>query len=359
MKKRWIEPMTNFTCKVGIIFFVLLIMGCLSPSHTELWAKGKPKHHTEEGFRNYPLIEPAETQGFKFIWNRIFSAPKSDKIPADHIIDEKRAIDQFKKLERVDTITWIGQSTALLKVDGKVILTDPFFAKRSGPGIFGPVRTVPPGITAQNLPIVNIIVISHNHYDHLDADFIESLPNKKDIEVVVPLGIGKFFKDKGYVKIHELDWHQTIAIDGLQFISHPMVHYSSRSLFDKNETLWCSWSIISSKKKLFFAGDTAYSPIIFKKIGAKIGGFDHALLPIGTYGNRKYGFNNHMNPMESFQAGLDLKAQTMIAIHWGTIDLSEEPLFEPAEIFRKVALEKKFDPKHIWIMKIGETRILE
>ena len=316
-------------------------------------------HHTKKGFRNYPLIEPSETQGFKFIWNRVFSSSKSDEVPADRLIDEKRAIEQFNKPGSEDTVTWIGQSTALLRIDGKVILTDPFFSKRSGPGGFGPSRSVPPGIAAKNLPVVDIIVISHNHFDHLDVDFVESLPNKKDIEVVVPLGIGEFFRDRDYVKVHELDWHQNVTIEGLRFNSHPMVHYSSRSLFDKNETLWCSWSIRSSEKNLFFAGDTAYSPTIFKEIGAEIGRFDYVLLPIGTYGNRKYGFNNHMNPTESFQAGLDLKAQTMIAIHWGTIDLSEEPLFEPAGLFKKVAIEKKFDPKRIWILKIGETRVLD
>jgi len=359
MKNQWLASITMFTRKLSILFFVSFLIGCSSSSNSELWAEDKPKHHTENGFRNFPLIEHADTQGFKFIWNKIFSSSKSDKIPADHLIDEKRAVDRFKELGNEDTITWIGQSTALLKIDGKVILSDPFFSKRSGPGNFGPSRSVPPGITEKNLPTVNIIVISHNHYDHLDAEFVESLPNKKDIEVVVPLGIGKFFRDKDYIKIHELDWHHTVTIEGLKFNSHPMVHYSSRGLFDKNETLWCSWSILSSNKKLFFAGDTAFSRIIFKEIGTEIGGYDYALLPIGTYGNRKYGFNNHMNPTESFQAGLDLKAQTMIAIHWGTIDLSEEPLFEPAELFKKVALEKKFDPKRLWIMKIGETRVLE
>ena len=351
--------MTIFTRKLCIFFFVSFLIGCSSSFQYDLWAGDKPKHHTENGFRNFPLIEPAHTQGFKFIWNRIFSSSKSDKIPSDHLIDEKRAIDQLKKLGKEDTITWIGQSTALLKIDGKVILTDPFFSKRAGPGIFGPRRSVPPGITAKSLPVVDIIVISHNHYDHLDADFVESLPNKQDVEVIVPLGIGEFFRDKGYVKIHELDWHHAVTVKDFKFTSHPMVHYSSRGFFDKNETLWCSWSILSSNKKLFFAGDTAFSPTIFKEIGVEIGGFDYALLPIGTYGNRKYGFNNHMNPMESFQAGLDLKAQTMIAIHWGTIDLSEEPLCEPAELFKKVALEKEFGPKRLWTFKIGETRVLE
>ncbi|MBC8441865.1 MAG: MBL fold metallo-hydrolase [Deltaproteobacteria bacterium] len=359
MRKRWLESLHIFTCNLYIFFFVCFLIGCSSFSRSELWAGDKPSHHTENAFQNYPLIEPPDAQGFRFIWNKIVSSSKSDKIPADHLIDKKRAIDRYRKLENEDTVTWIGQSTALLKINGKVILTDPFFAKRAGPGTFGPSRSVPPGITAGDLPAVNIIVISHNHYDHLDADFVESLPNKKNIDVVVPLGIGEFFRNKDYIKIHELDWHHSVTVKGLKFTSHPMVHYSSRGLFDKNKTLWCSWSILSSNKKLFFAGDTAFSPTIFKEIGTEIDGFDYALLPIGTYGNRKYGFNNHMNPMESFQAGLDLKAQTMIAIHWGTIDLSEEPLFEPAKLFKKVAMEKQFDPKRLWILKIGDTRVLE
>ena len=351
--------MAIYARKLCILFFASFLIGCSSSAAYHLKAGDNPGHHTQDGFRNYPLIAPADTQGFKFIWNRVFSAPKPDDIPADHFIDEENAVHGFNQLRNQDTITWIGQSTALLEVNGNVILTDPFFSRRAGPGIFGPSRSVSPGISAKNLPEVDIIVISHNHYDHLDADFVESLPNKKDIDVIVPLGLGAFFRDKDYIHIHELDWHQTVTIEELTFTSHPMVHYSGRGLFDKNETLWCAWSILSAKKRLFFAGDTAFSPKIFKEIGADMGGFDYALLPIGTYGNRKYGFNNHMNPTESFQAGLDVKAQTMIAIHWGTIDLSEEPLFEPAVVFKQSALEKAFDPKRLWILKIGETRVLQ
>ncbi|MES9956270.1 MAG: MBL fold metallo-hydrolase [Sedimenticola sp.] len=351
--------MTIFTSRLSGIFFLSSFVGCLLLFSNELWAEDKPKHHTESGYRNYPLIEPADTQGFKFIWNRVFSSEKSSEMPADHLMDEKKALVQYKELANEDTVTWIGQSTALLKLDGKVILTDPFFSQRAGIGVFGAIRAVPPGISVSNLPKVNMIVVSHNHYDHLDADLVESLSEKKEIDVVVPMGVGEFFKDKGYEKIHELDWHHAVTIEELQFTSHPMVHFSGRGLFDKNDDLWCSWAIVSSKRKLFFAGDTAYSPTIFRDIGAKTDGFDYALLPIGTYGNRKYGFNNHMNPAEALQAGLELKAKTMIAIHWGTIDLSDEPLFEPAELFKKAALENKLDLKHLWIMKAGETRALE
>ncbi len=318
-----------------------------------------PPHHTENGYRNYPVIEPADTQMLKLIWNRMLSSTKTHEIPEGHLLDEAIALQQFADLSKEDTVTWIGQSTTLLKLDGKLILTDPFFSDGAGVGPFAAPRTVPPGISADNLPAVDLIVVSHNHFDHLDANFIESLPNKENIVVLVPLGVGEIFRESGFTKIHELDWHQSKSVDGLQFTSHPMVHYSSRSLFDKNETLWCSWSIVSSNKKLFFAGDTAFSRTIFKDIGAESGGFDVALLPIGTYGNRKYGVNNHMTPAETLQVGLDLDAKTMVAIHWGTIDLSDEPLFEPPDLFIKAARDSQVDADRIWIMKAGETRALQ
>ena len=163
--------MDLFTRKICIILFVFFLIVCSSSSDYDLRAEDKPKHHTENGFRNYPLIEPADTQGFKFIWNRIFSSSKPDKIPADHLICRKGPLIDIKIMNE-DTITWIGQSTALLKINGKVILTDPFFSKRAGPGILGPSSICPPGISAKYLPAVDIIVISHNHYDHLDADLL-------------------------------------------------------------------------------------------------------------------------------------------------------------------------------------------
>ena len=111
--------MTIFTRKLSIIFFISFLIWCSSSSDYDLWAWDRPKHHTDNGFRNYPLIEPADTQGFKFIWDRIFSSSKPDEIPANHFVEEKRAIDRFKNLGNEDTITWIGQSTALLKINGK------------------------------------------------------------------------------------------------------------------------------------------------------------------------------------------------------------------------------------------------
>ena len=161
--------MTIFTSKLCIGFFVSFLIGCLSSSNYDLWAGDKPKHHTQNGFRNFPLIKPADTQGFQFIWNRMFSSSKSDKIPSDHLIDEKRSIDKLKKLREEDTITWIGQSTALLKTDGKVVLTDPFLRNCFSPGIrpFHPLFLRKLGLKLVDL-ITRYYLLEHMEIENMD-----------------------------------------------------------------------------------------------------------------------------------------------------------------------------------------------
>ena len=147
-----------------------------------------PKHHTTEGFRNYPIVEKeAPSLGIDFYWNRIISSCSAPDVPQSQILAEKKALELYEELSDKNTITWIGQSTLLIKIDGKTIITDPFFSKYASPLPIGPRRYVDPGLTPKNLPAINIILVSHNHYDHLDSDFIESLDNKSDVQVFVPL----------------------------------------------------------------------------------------------------------------------------------------------------------------------------
>ena len=210
----------------------------------------------------------------------------------------------------------------------------------------------------QDLPPIDIIILSHNHRDHLSEGIIESLPGKKKIHVFVPLEMKPFFSERGYIHIHELDWHESFSVDNFQIIALPAVHYSGRGLWDKNKTLWCSWVINSKSGKYFFSGDTAYSPTIFKKIGAEFGPFDLSMITIGTYGNRKYGINNHANPEEAIDLGVEIKTNIFVGMHWGTIDLSEEPPWEPPKRFMKAAQKAGISQERIWIMKIGETRLI-
>ena len=222
----------------------------------------------------------------------------------------------------------------------------------------GPKRFIGPGISAENLPLIDIIIISHNHYDHLDEAFIEVLPNKKDIHVFAPLGLKGFFTERGYSQVHELDWYENASVNTLQITALPSVHYSGRGGADKNKTLWCSWSIDTPSGSYYFLGDSAYSPTLFKEVGEDFNSFDLAMLPIGTYGNRKYGVNNHTTPEEAVSIGIDVNANIVLGIHWGTIEMSDEPPWEPPKRFKAATQKAGISLERTWLMKIGETRIL-
>ena len=345
----------DFFLKMILSLSILLLFSCSSSPE---WVEGKPEHHTNDGFRNYPIVPSSTSPGIRFYLHRIQSTLSLPKVPEGHYLSEKKALQQFQKMNHANTLTWLGQATFLLKIDGKNILTDPLFSEYAGPFSMGPRRFVGPGISIKNLPLIDILIISHNHYDHLDAEAIEALPGKKNIDVFVPLGLKAFFIERGYVRVHELDWYENYSISDLEISALPTVHFSGRGVFDKNKTLWCAWMIHSSSGKYLFMGDTAYSPSLFKNIGDRFQSFDLAMLPIGTYGNRKYGVNNHLNPEEALQAGMDIKAKVFVGMHWGTFELSDEPPWEPPKRFKNAARQFKISPERLWIMKIGETRFL-
>ena len=338
-----------------IFLFFMAMQACVE---NPTWEKGTPKHHTTEGFRNYPVVDDSSDLGLSFYMHRFISAFSSPVVPESHILSEENAIELYQKLKDKNTVTWIGQSTLLIKIGGKNIITDPFFSKYASPFPIGPSRYVNPGISPENLPQVDIILISHNHYDHLDEDFIEFIPNKESIHVFVPLKLKTFFSKRGYSHVHELNWYESESIHNIQFTALPTVHYSGRGIGDKNDTLWCGWSISNRDGKLFFIGDSAYSPVIFKEIGTKFNSFNLAMVTIGTYGNRKYGVNNHTTPEEAVMIGKEIKAKVLLGIHWGTIDLSDEDSWEPPKRFKVSAEKSGFLPEEAWIMKIGETRRL-
>jgi len=324
----------------------------------ELLREGKPKHHTTEGFRNYPIVPASPALGISFYLRRIKSSFNLPAVPESHYLPEEGAISLLHKLEDNNTLTWIGQSTLLIRLDGKVIITDPFFSEYASPFLIGPRRFVDPGIRPENLPSIDIILKSQNHFDHLDEDFIEAIPNKQNIHVFVPLKLKSFFSERGYNHVHELDWYETYSIYNIQLTALPTVHYSGRGIGNKNKSLWCSWAIINPYGRYFFIGDSAYSPIIFKEIGKKYDSFDLAMVTIGTYGNRKYGVNNHTTPEEAVKLGKEINAKALLGIHWGTIELSDENPWEPPKRFKESAQNLGFLLENIWIMKIGETRRL-
>jgi L-ascorbate metabolism protein UlaG (beta-lactamase superfamily) len=227
-------------------------------------------------------------------------------------------------------VSWFGHSTALLEIDGYRVLTDPVWSERCSPSdIVGPGRMHPPPVPLDALPALDAIVISHDHYDHLDIDTILALAHSQWAPFVVPLGVGAHLRDWGIPdeRIIELDWNEHAQVDQLTLICTPARHFSGRFL-NRNGTLWASWAIIGPAHRAYFGGDTGYTKS-FAEIGAEHGPFDITLMPVGAY-NRTWP-DIHMNPEEAVQAHLDVNGRLLVPIHWCTFRLAPHPWAEPIE----------------------------
>ncbi len=341
------------------LIIVLSYVGNSSQNTVQEILNTKPKHHTTTGFRNDPYIETAAPKGLLFFLRRFWGSVFIPDVPDGHELPDSESIRMLNSIKG-DRIGWLGHASFLITLTGKTILTDPFFSEFASPVSWaGPRRIVGTGIPLDKLPPIDVVVISHDHYDHLDHETVTNLKNKAHIHVVVPLGLKTFFTERGYTKITELDWGQSVSIDGIQFSSLPAVHDSGRSVGNKNQTLWASWVIESLEKKIIFIGDTGYSETVFKRIGNKYSSFDYAILPIGAYEPRELMRMSHVTPEEAVKIGNDVHAKVMIASHWGTVSsLSDEPFWEPPRRFSKAGSKKGFSEKSLWVMKVGESRSL-
>jgi len=254
------------------------------------------------------------------------------------------------------TVTWVGHSTLLLQLDGVNILTDPQWSPRASPVSFaGPRRVSPPGLPFEDLPPIHVVVISHDHYDHLDVATVKRLAAEHRPKFLVPLGLKAWFANIGITDVDELDWWDHRELRQLTFTCVPAQHFSGRTLWDRNRRLWGGWVVAGRAKRLYFAGDTAYFAG-FKEIGARLGPFDLAAIPIGAYVPANIMRASHTNPEEALQAFADVRGRTFVPIHWGTFDLAEEPLEEPPQRLAAEARRLKLDLEHIWILRHGQTR---
>jgi N-acyl-phosphatidylethanolamine-hydrolysing phospholipase D len=244
-------------------------------------------------------------------------------------------------------VTWVGHATLVIHEGDDVVLTDPHWGDRA----LVPKRVTPPGIPLESIPSHAFGVISHSHYDHLDAGTVERLP--ASVGWYVPLGLGDFFRERGRRDVTELDWWQSAKRGRWTITCLPSQHWSLRFGSGRNESLWCAWLLDSGAHRYFFAGDTGYFPG-FAEYGRELGPIDVALLPIGGYAPRWFMRYQHMDPAEALQASRDLGARHMIGMHWGTFDLTDEPLDEaPRELARAVAAAGE-DPSRVHVLAIGE-----
>ena len=340
----------------NLIAGLFLLAGC---SSAPVQAPGKPWHHLDNGqFRN-PPGSPTGTATFgdltTFFWRRIRTKPPT--VPADHVIGQVKALAAYEATVDQDTVTWLGHAAFLLRLDGKTVLTDPYLTKVAGPFGFGPERYVAPGLPLARLPPIDIILVSHNHYDHLDAKTIEALPGKDRIHVVVPLRLGDFFRERGYVNVHENDWFERVVIHGIEIEVLPAIHFSRRGLFDRNRTLWGGFAIRAGGRSIYHSGDTGYGPI-FSEVNRRSGPFDLALVAIGAYEPRSIMQSSHVTPEDAVQLVDDIGAERAIGMHWGTVQLTDEPPFEPGIRFLKAARTAGWPEGRARIMKIGETLLL-
>ena len=310
-------------------------------------------------FRN-PEGSPELSPDKKFSYSTFIKEKRKIKveIPKSHVLDKGDALKNIKNLRGDDYITWIGHATFLIKLGDTTIITDPYFSENAGPLIFGPKRYVEPAIELSNIPETNLVLLTHNHYDHLDYETIKNFPFKNS-KVLTPLKLSKYFIKNGFSSVKEMDWYEEIKVNDLLITFLPAIHWSKRTLTDKNKTLWGSFLIEYKGIKLFFACDTGYGNI-YKKLGEKFGPIDLAFINIGAYDFRPMFEKSiyHATPEEALNIGKDLKSKKVLGIHWGTILLSLEDPFEPPVRFKNAAEEYGFNKNDAILFKIGESRTL-
>jgi N-acyl-phosphatidylethanolamine-hydrolysing phospholipase D len=262
------------------------------------------------------------------------------------------------------TVTWIGHSTTLLQAGRLNVLTDPVFSQRAFPVQWvGPRRVMDPALEIEALPPLDVVLLSHSHYDHLDRAAVKRIAVAHPAAMwIVPLRLGRYIRPWGVGDIIELDWWQEVEAHGLRVTATPARHFSARRAGDRNRTLWCGFAMAVEGMRAWFAGDTAYHPE-FVEIGARCGPFDLVMIPIGAYEPRWFMERVHVNPEEAVRICQDLSAPhpaerppLMLGIHWGTFRLTDEPMDEPPRRTAACWRERGLDEGRLWIARFGETR---
>lgn len=254
-----------------------------------------------------------------------------------------------------DRIWWLGHASTLIRLGNKYILTDPVFSNRVSPFKFaGPKRCMPLPMQFEQLPVIDVILISHSHYDHLDKQTMKRLIARfPKVTVLVPLGLKKAIQSWGAQHVVELDWWDSYDLDGNRFHCVPARHWSQRQAIDRNMTLWCGWVASRSDINFYFMGDTSYSRILHEI--AERFPISMAAIPIGCYSPRWFMQDQHIDPQQAVQLFRELHCQHAIAVHWATFELSSEALDEPPVLFREALQAQDVAPEKFELIKVGAS----
>ena len=302
----------------------LLLIFCLIYFSTSI-SFAEERFSNSDGMKN----EKSLSEVLKWSWSR--EEPKKEFIKTNENIN----LNSLK--DREHYALWIGHSTFLINNGDLTILTDPIFSERASPLKFaGPKRLIKPVIKIKDLPKVDVITISHNHYDHLDINSLRKIQKKfPNVKILVPKGDLKLLRNYNLNNGFEFLWWEDIAFNNTKFIFTPAQHWSARGLRDRNKSLWGSWFIKNEDKNIFHAGDTGYSDD-FIEIRNRLGAVDFAMIPIGAYDPQWFMSYSHVNPEEALNIAKDLDAKISIGMHWGTFILTDEPVLEPRERLNKI-----------------------
>ena len=252
-------------------------------------------------------------------------------------------------------VTFIGHATFLIQTVAGNILTDPMYSQRAGPlNLLGPRRVRQAAVRFDDLPPISTVLLSHNHYDHCDRRTLGMLAKRFDPIVITPLGNGALVKSAGIRRVEELDWWQEARTSALPITLTPAHHFSARTPLDRNRALWGGFRLVAGRRRIFFAGDTAYAPF-FRDVRQRLGPIDLALLPIGAYEPRWFMRAVHMNPAEAVQAHLDLDATESIGMHFGTFQMTTEGIDEPLSALDDARRTRSVAPTRFRTLGFGES----
>jgi len=339
---------------------------------------GRPAHHRDGGFQNnYTEFEGKSlAQVLRWRWDAArhgLPRPPATPIPQAEPERDWLHANGCAGAAMLPAVTWIGHATVLAQLGGLNVLTDPIFSQRASPLPFlGPRRHQPPGLALAHLPRIDLVLASHNHYDHLDGPSIDALaaqPGGPPL-FLVPLGLKAWLRQRGVTHAVELDWWQSHAVRSPSGVVEatlvPAQHWSARGLRDRLATLWGGFALLAPDCHLFFAGDTGYSRDFHdirrhfaeRQRADAGGGFDLALLPIGAYEPRWFMADQHVNVAEAVKIHRDLGAKRSLGVHWGTFALTDEPLDEPPRVLHEERQASGIDAATFFTLAIGQTERL-
>jgi N-acyl-phosphatidylethanolamine-hydrolysing phospholipase D len=259
-----------------------------------------------------------------------------------------------RAVERSPSITWIGHSAFLVRMDGVTFLTDPMLSRVAGPfGVIGPRRLVPPGVTLDALPPIDFVLLSHDHYDHADLPTVRRLA-RRGARFLVPRGLAEWVRRAGG-EAEELAWWEETRRADCTIACVPAQHFSGRTPFERNRRNCCGWVVKGPTRTFYFVGDTGYTPAL-AEIGARFHPIHLAAVPIGAYLPASMMAPVHTTPEEALRIASDVRAERAVAMHFGTFDLTDEPLDEPPRRYRAEAEHLGLGPDRAWVLAVGETR---